>query len=158
MESTLKENDDGVKQNEDGLKHGQFKTTIKISDNDVVEHVVNPPSQEELADDWHLVIPQRRKNSTVHHLSIYLSQLPPYLWKSLHTSHTDNTEHYIPIDDGIYQYSVKMSKYDDEIQQLYKLVMEQYVDKNKMVQLYNHLEKQRVKGWLMIRAKNILSA
>lgn len=136
------------------LKHGQFKTQNK-SNNE--EYIINPPSQKELAEGWHLVVPSRRKNSTIHHFSIDLSELPQYLWKYLCTSSIDNTEYYEPIDDGIYQYSVKKSKYDDEIQKLYKFIMEKPFNKNEIIQLYNHLEQQQIKGWLMMQTKNLLN-
>jgi len=162
MQTINQENIPKTNNKENGLKHGQFKITTKILDNSVVksvvEHVVNPPSQEELVDGWQLIVPHRNKKSTVHHFSIYLSQLPPYLWKYLHKSWTDNNEQYKPINYGIYQYSVKMSKYDSDIQKLYKLVMKKYSDKNQVTQLYDHLEKQRVKGWIMVRANNVLRA
>jgi hypothetical protein len=158
METSIQENMPEIKAKEDGVKHGQFKATIKTSDEKTVEYVVNPPTQEELADGWRLIVPHRSKNSTVHHFSVYLSQLPPYLWKALCSSWTDDTEHYNFIDDGIYQYSVKMSKHDEDIKKLFSHVMKQYPNKSQVAKLYNHLEKQRVKGWLMIRAKNIINA
>jgi hypothetical protein len=144
--------------NKNSLEHGQFKVTTKTSNNDVIEHVVNHHSQEELANRWQLIIPNRTKKSTIHHFSVYLSQLPHYLWKHIHISWTNN-EQYDTINYGIYQYSVKMSKYDCDIQKLYKLVMKQNLDKNQLnqlTQLHDHLEKQRVKGWIMICAKNAL--
>jgi hypothetical protein len=144
------------------LKHGQFK--IKSLNE---EHIINHPSQNELAEGWQLVIPNRRKNSTIHHFSINLSQLPQHLWKYLCTS-IDNTEYYRPINDGIYQYSVKKSNYDDEIQKLYNFVNEKSkaklemldslnIQKNEIIQLYNYLEQQQIKGWLMIRVKDLLN-
>jgi len=36
--------------------------------------------------------------------------------------------------------------------------MKKYSDKNQVTQLYDHLEKQRVKGWIMVRANNVLRA
>jgi hypothetical protein len=158
METSIQENIPEIKAKENGLKHGQFKATFKTSDKRTVEYVVNHPTQEELADGWRLVVPHRSKNSTIHHFSVYLSQLHPYLWKAFRTSWTDNTKHYNPIDDGIYQYSVKMSKHDEYIQKLFNLVMNKYSDRSQVAKLHDYLEKQRVKGWLMIRAKNIISA
>jgi len=156
METTTLENE--VKQYDSGLKLGQFKTKFKSLDNTQVEHVVNPTTQEELAKGWRLVVPHKSKKSTIHHFSVYLSQLPPYLWKSLHTTNDHNTERYKTIEDGIYQYTVKMSKHDDDIQTLYKLVMEQYPDKAEVSKVYDYLEKHRIKGWVMLRAMNVLAA
>ena len=31
------------------------------------------------------------------------------------------------------------------------------IQKNEIIQLYNYLEQQQIKGWLMIRVKNILN-
>ncbi len=147
-----------VNSNDSGLKHGQFKVYFNTLDNTPVEHVINPPTQEELAEGWQLVVPHKGKNSTIHHFSVYLSQLPPYLWKSLQKTWDDNSEQYKTIEDGIYQYSVKMSKHDDQIQQLYELVIKHYPNKSEVSKVYDYLEKQRVKGWLMLRAKNIITA
>ncbi len=158
MEADFQENMSEINQNEKGFKHGQFKVTLKTLENKSYDYVINPLSQDELADGWRLVLPKRGRKSTVHHFSIYLSQLPPYLWKFLQTSWTDNVEYYDTINDGIYQYTVKMSKHDEDIRKLYKLVMNQCPDKEKIAPLYDHLEKQRVKGWLMICASNILNA
>jgi hypothetical protein len=154
METLIQETNSEIKQNENGLKHGQFKTTFKTSDK-TFDYIINPPTQNDLAEGWRQVVPRKRKDSTIHHFSIYLSELPSYLWKNLQTI-DNNNEYYKVINDGIYQYSVKMSKHDGEIQKLYKLVMSQVLDKNQIYLLYDYLEKQRVKGWLMIRAKNII--
>jgi len=155
METIIQENMSEINQN--GLKHGQFKVLFKTFDKGTLEYVINPPTQEEIANGMRIIVPRRYKYSTIHHFSISLSQLPPYLWKALRTCQTNNTEHYIPINDGIYQYSVKISKDDDDIQKLYNLIMKQCPDKSQVAKLYKHLEKQEVKGWLMISAKKILS-
>lgn len=157
MEIIIQENMSKLNQNKDGLKHGQFKVFFKTFDKGTLEYVINPPTQEELADGMRIIVPRRYKYSTIHHFSIYLYQLPPYLWKALRICQTNNTEHYIPIDDGIYQYSVKISNNDDNIQKLYNLIMKHYPDKSQVTNLYNHLEKQGVKGWLMISARKIIS-
>jgi hypothetical protein len=162
MSTTVQEN---VKQQKEsvsnaatsGLKHGQFITTMKTKDNHKVQHTVDHLTQEELADGWRLVMPRVRKDSTIHHFSIYLSQLPPYLWAQLRENHSSDEEHYEPINDSIYQYSVKPSKHDSKITELYKQVMKTHPDRERVSGLYKYLEEQRVKGWIMIRAKQILS-
>jgi len=66
MQTINQENIPKTNNKENGLKHGQFKITTKILDNSVVksvvEHVVNPPSQEELVDGWQLIVPHRNRN------------------------------------------------------------------------------------------------
>lgn len=140
-----------------GLKHGQFKVKFLTEDFKEVEHIVNPLTQEEIAEGWQIKMPHAHKDSTIHHFSVYLSQLPPHLWKSLYKTYNEDGEHYRTIHDGIYQYSIKMSKYDSYLQKLYTLLMLQYPDIDQVSKLYEHLEKQRVKGWIMIRAKNLIN-
>lgn len=156
MNSTNQQAQSQVNATENNLKHGQFKVKSETMDETIIETIVNPLNQDELADGWRIVLPRKQTNSTVHHFSVYLSQLPQHLWKYLSTSNNENDEHYLPINDEIYQYSVKKSKYDNEIQKLYNHIMNPCPDKNQIAQLYNHLEKQRVKGWLMVRANTII--
>ncbi len=141
------------------LKHGQFKVQCYNEANELQEYIVNPLTQEELADGWNLVLPRETKDSTIHHFSVYLSQLPPHLWSFLKIVYDQSGgEHYGTIRDNIYHYSIKSSKYDDDIKKLYKLVMQDYPCKDAVSKLHTHLEQQRVKGWVMIRAKKYLSA
>jgi len=150
------------KQTQDvSLKHGQFKVNL-VNDNDksITEHIVSSLTQEELADGWNLVLPREMKKSTVHHFSVYLSQLPPHLWKYLRTerSEQDNSQHFSTIRDNIYHYSIKSSKYDDDVQKLYNLIVQNVPCKEAISNVYTLLEQQRIKGWVMIRAKKFLNA
>ncbi len=141
------------------LKHGQFKVQLLNQDNELQDFIINPLTQEELADGWNLVLPRETKDSTIHHFSVYLSQLPPHLWSFLKTVYDENgSEHYGTIRDNIYHYSIKSSKYDDLVLKLYKLVMQDFPCKDAVGKLYSQLEQQRVKGWVMIRAKKYLSS
>lgn len=143
--------------NHPGLKHGQFKVQIYTNEETVEDCIINNLTQEEMADNWQLVLPEKQKVTTTHHFSVYLSQLPPHLWKLLRTNvDANNSEHYETIYDNIYQYSVKMSKFDDDLRALYNLVTASQPDLKQITQLVEELEKQRVKGWLMIRAKKLL--
>ncbi len=152
------ENTQDSKSKETGLKHGQFKVQMKTHDKQTFEYVVNPPTQEDYADGWNLVLPRERKNSTTHHFSVYLSQLPPHLWNSVRTEYNeDGSEQYAKIFDKIYHYTVKQAKTDPDVFELYKLVTKQYPDRDQVAKLYKSLEQQRVKGWVMIRAKNIIN-
>lgn len=67
METTLQENNTQPKQKNVRL--------IKYTVNDSVQFVVNHLSQEEHVNGWQLVVPRRRQD-----LSVYLFQLPPYLY------------------------------------------------------------------------------
>jgi hypothetical protein len=140
------------------LKHGQFTAVFK-TDKDSYTQTVSPLTQEDIAEGWRLVLPQRGNTATVHHFSVYLSQLPFHLWRDLKTNWNDEKQdHYLPINDGIYQYSVKTSPHDKDIKRLYRLSFNYHRNKDEIIRLYNHLEEQRVKGWLMIHVKNIITA
>jgi hypothetical protein len=160
-------NDNQVQDNNlDGLKLGQFR--VKLYNNKVNEgesnyheHVVGLLSQEELAYDWRTVLPSRNKDSPVHHFSVYLSQLPPYLWSKLRQRvDKDGNKQYRLIKDNIYNYSVRHSNNDRTCMSLFEEMnkLSQYRNYKYMEELYKELEEERVKGWLMIRARNMLKS
>ncbi len=145
---------------ESGLKHGQFKVKMQNADKQSVEVIVNPPTQEDYAEGWNLVLPREHKNSTTHHFSVYLSQLPPHLWHAVRTVYDeDGSEQYAKIFDNIYHYTVKQAKTDSDVFALYNLVTKQhsYLYQEQISKLYKQLEQQRVKGWVMLRAKSIMN-
>lgn len=118
---------------------------------------ISPLTQNEIADGWNLVLPKNNNKTTTHHFSVYLSQLPVHLWKHLELVEDKNgSEHYKTIQDKIYYYSVKMSKYDDQIKELYNQVMSDTPSITRITELYNELEQNRVKGWVMIKAKEMI--
>ena len=122
------------------------------------EYVLNHLTQEELADGWNLVVPKVRATSTQHHFSIYLSQLPSQYWKFLSVGvDYEGREYYKDIKDGIYTYSIKMSKYDNDIKQLYNHLQKVNYDTRQLRKLYEKLLMNRVKGWIMIQTKNLLN-
>ena len=136
---------------------GQFTTYFK-ENGEMKEYVVSHPTQEELADGWNLVVPKVRKDSTQHHFSIYLSQLPSQYWKFLSVGvDYEGREYYKDIKDGIYTYSIKMSKYDNDIKQLYNHLQKVNYDTRQLRKLYEKLLMNRVKGWIMIQTKNLLN-
>lgn len=140
---------------ESGLRHGQFYVYYKNTDFNNVKVLVNPLSQDEIADGWSLVLPHARKNSTTHHFSVYLSQLPPHLWSKVKVD-TKNCDAYKEIKDNIYTYSLKMSKHDDEIRKLYNLLLVKYPNIEEVADQYKVLQSARVKGWIMTRAHRIM--
>jgi hypothetical protein len=136
---------------------GQFTTYFK-ENGEMKEYVVSHPTQEELADGWNLVVPKVRKDSTQHHFSIYLSQLPSQYWRFLSMGvDNEGREYYKDIKDGIYTYSIKMSKYDNEIKELYNHLQKVNYDSRKLKKQYEKLLMNRVKGWVMIRARELLN-
>ena len=144
--------------NESGLKHGQFKIQMKTENNQALEYVINPPTQEDYVDGWNLKLPREKKNSTIHHFSVYLSQLPPHLWNLVRIEcNEDGSEQYTKIRDKIYHYTVKQTKTDEDVFKLYHLITNQSHDHEEISKLYRSLEQQRVKGWVMLRAKNIIT-
>jgi hypothetical protein len=140
------------------LKHGQFKVRMLTKDNQYEDHVVDPLSQDDYAEGWNLILPKETKKSTTHHFNIYLSQLPPHLWHALRLEYDEEkNESYSTIYDNIYNYTIKQSKSDADVFKLYNLVIQNYPNLNKVEHLYKTLEQQRVKGWVMIRAKSLLN-
>lgn len=140
---------------ETGLKHGQFYVQHKDKDGKRQKVLVNPLSQEDIAEGWSLVLPRANKKSTTHHFSVYLSQLPPHLWNRVFID-ASKPDSYYEIKDKIYTYSVKMSKHDGEIKKLKKLVMAKYHDVDAITKQFKLLQSARVKGWVMTRAHLIM--
>lgn len=140
---------------ETGLKHGQFYVYHKNADGKLEKIIINPLTQEDIADGWSLILPKSHKKSTTHHFSVYLSQLPPHLW---HRVKVDNKKHdtYQEISDNIYTYSVKISKHDSDIAKLYSLVMAKYPNTQETSEQFKVLQNARVKGWVMTKAHNIM--
>ena len=143
-----------MQKSNDNFKLGQFKT-VNIVNNEKVQILIDPLSQNELADDWRLVLPKRYKNTTRHHFNIFLAQLPFHLWNKLEK---DNNEYYYEIKDNIYYYSVKVSDTDDSVLKLYNLINKPdyrvYLDE--INKLYGYLYKENVRGCLMIKVKKLL--
>jgi hypothetical protein len=141
-------------------KHGEYKIMMKQINRDNVislhEYIVKPLTQEELADGWIQVL-SKRKN-IIHHFSIYISQLPLTLWTKIKRTYTTdkNKDYYKTIKNGSYHYTIKYSKHDEEIFKLYKHIMCRQHNLNKIRDLYKFLDENRVKGCVMIKAKNMI--
>ena len=138
----------------ENYNHGDLIVNFKTLTNEKKQYVVNQPTQQEFSEGWRLVVPRLKSKSTLHHFSIYLSQLPPHLWKYLYTSYSDNNKYYKVIKEGVYHYNVKMSKYDNDIKKMYKAIKK--YDNEKVRTIYNSLEKQHIKGCIMLYAKKML--
>lgn len=138
-----------------GLKHGQF-CVYHHHNKEKNKVVVNPLTQDEIADGWRLVLPKARKNSTRHHHCIYLSQLPPHLWKRVRADLT-NQGSYQDIKDNIYTYTVKMSKHDNDVRTLHDLMQSACPNMEEIENKYRGLRHARVKGWVMTRADCMLN-
>ena len=146
----------------EGLKHGEYKIKLTHLDHNnkinLIDAVVKPLTQEELADGW-LQVLYNQKKEMVHHFSIYLSQLPMNLWSKVRRTHTTdkNKDYYQKIKNSNYHYTIKYSSNDELILELYKNVMSKTSDLNKIRRLYKELDENRVKGWLMIRARRMIT-
>ena len=142
--------------NEAGLKHGQFYVNCKTENNKITRVLVDPLSQDDYVNGWRMILPKLHKNTTTHHFSIYLSNLPPHLWGRLYI---DKDDFYKKINDNIYTYSVKISKYDNELLNLYKYVnhnVKRPYDIKKISEYFGLLQEARIKGWIMTHSYNIL--
>jgi hypothetical protein len=138
------------------LKLGHFEAKFKTDTEETVVYNVGPLTQQELADGWKLILPRPNKNSVFHHFNVYLSQLPSHLWNKLHYF---NNEYYDDVDDKIYTYSVRKSLSDPLLFKLNKLLnvpYSQFYHYDKLKTLYDELYKNHVKGWIMIRTKQLL--
>lgn len=149
------EHEDESKNIHKNLKFGQFYVYQKQSDDTKMKVLINPLSQDELANGWSLVLPGVSKNTRIHHFKIFLSHLPEHLWNKLHINN-DDPEYYDVISDKIYRYSVQRSANDNYIKELYNCIMNCNFNSFKVRELYDYLKNNNVKGWLMIRTRHLL--
>ena len=137
------------------LKHGQFKVNIKNLDNSTTSHIVNHLTQDELAQGWQLVLPRNVKDT--HEYTVYISQLPYYLWDKLKTVYKQNkSPEYKNIKDGLYTYQINHSAHDEKVMSLGYETMSRIPNMELVKKLYDELLHHRVKGWVMIRANKLL--
>lgn len=136
---------------------GQFKAKMVALDGTTQEYVVDYPTQQELAEGWRPVLPKKSKTQPSHHFSVYLSQLPPYLWKYLHLKYDrEGREHYNTVHDNIYSYTVKKTPSDEISFKLFNEVKKIIPDRQKIKSMLIDLEKDHVKGWLIVKAQSLM--
>jgi hypothetical protein len=137
------------------LKLGEFFIN-QIIDGDINIVKVGPLSQEEIADGWKQVLPKPHPATKTHQFKIYLSQLPPHLWGKIKWN-TDIIDTYPLISDRIYKYTVKKTKYDLYILQLYKHINQKYIDFDELQKQVEYLQSNHVKGWVIMKALSLLN-
>ena len=142
------------------LLHGQFYVYDKLPENVVVDRLVNPLSQEEIADRWRMVLPRPSKNRPVHHYNVYLSYLPEHLWchLKLYTNSNGITQYRL-LRDNIYNYSIKQTPSDSLLFDLYREVTNYTINNGRIRELLNNSDLQNYKhgGWLILRARRMIS-
>ena len=160
------ENNDTPKKRK--LPFGHFKvrltnclnsSTDKFIPGNVEERVWKGLTQDELADDWHQVIPRMRRGQPVHHWSVNLAQLPQHLWSRYRSRVDDDGNIFYPaIKDGVYHYSVTQTEYDAVLRQLYQEVSRGCLaNKQRLHELVGKLD-NKVNGWLVIKARRLMKA
>lgn len=142
------------------LQFGHYKVTVKKNqkqgDFETEEVVCKPLTQDEITDGWIQVLPTPNRNSPIHHWSVTLAQLPPHLWKQYRVSYNDGKKFYPIIKDGIYNYSVNQTSYDETLIKLYKELKNGFEVNLSNVQKYLD-ELENVSGWLITRSRNVLT-
>ena len=137
------------------LKIGEFFINQMI-DGDINIVKVSPLSQEEIAAGWKQVLPKAHPSTKTHQFKIYLSQLPPHLWGKIKWN-TDIIETYPQISDRIYKYTVKKTKYDLHILQLYNHINQKYISFDELQKQVNYLQSNHIKGWVILKALSMLN-
>jgi len=165
------------------LKLGQFVVSKIYTDNlqPNEDIIVSPLTQTELADGWKLILPKKRKISTLHEFNINLVELPKHLWSKLKCYDSKqlykpppgledsiiepienkkiiNTKYYSKIIDKIYEYNINYNDSDDIALKLYKELLKINSNTQKIIEFYNILNEIKLKGWLLdyVKLKYIL--
>jgi hypothetical protein len=125
------------------------------------------PSQEELADGWELCKTKKYysefkdkqtgkkiKVRQIYENYVTLDKLPPKFWRKM-CAFTD--VYRTCFTDDFYKFYVKETKYDNMIKQLYRELKSRVMDKNIVNELHDSLAEKGYNGWVLIRAKKMLS-
>jgi len=107
-------------------------------------------TQEEIAEGWQIFMKKKKYNKHIE-TNIYLSELPPHLWNKI-----NNTKSNIIID-KIFKYNLITTKYDNKVQELYNEIKLNHKNIEVIKELYKFCLSINISGWIMIRAKEILT-
>lgn len=169
-------------------KYGSFNATfLKVEDaimdcytvkelpnTTKVTHLVNPLSQNEMAEGWRLVIPKpefkyketvfngqkyKKKIYLYNNFKINLAQLPEHLECKLKPVYEEGLYSHSVARDNRYVYIVNKTPVDKEIQQLKSLLSKVHnteEDTEAMYELLQVLQDNEIHGWPILRAKKRL--
>lgn len=123
------------------------------------------PTQSELSEGWDIVKPKKifikkfdkeTKKTTLKKLFFYnnitLDKLPPKIWRKIKPYSIYNNI----FKDDFYKFKVKPTKDDNDIITLYRMIHKKILDREKIKELYESLNKKGFNGWILIKAKKIL--
>ena len=139
------------------MKLGLIKYKMPIYDNSQIifnyECDLLPLSPDDLANGWIQKNPKHTIDKTYHHFSIKFTELPPNLWNKL--KYNSDNECY-DVKDGVYEYSIVKSEFDNDILELYKELFLLIPNINKIKNIYELLKKNNYNGWLLLKAKKLI--
>jgi hypothetical protein len=138
------------------LQFGCYHANLPQADGSVERVLCKPLSQADYAEGWEVVLPKRKKKSTIYNWNVNLAQLPPYLWNRCHHSVNEEGKYiYTSVRDGIYSYNVTLTEFDGMMRDLYKEIERSNKNYQRIQELYEQV-KQQTSGWLVMRAKKVL--
>ena len=133
---------------------------------DTVNHTVQMLSQNEYANGWRQVVPQKRVyikrfkdengmehskiSSNVFRMNVNLAQLPHHLWHRMR-----NNSSYIS--EGMYSYSVERTDIDSDIRELVQYTTQPYnsANRDRVLSLIDTMKENDIYGWATIKASAI---
>jgi len=166
-------------------KYGSFNVEIdyysEYGKKNTKTHTVSPLSQQELVNEWRLVLPKKKikkvqrendsgrdinvRKTNERFFKINLAQLPPHLFSKLKNIYRGEDFLHYTARDNCYIYIVNPTPVDNEIRilfkfcQLYnnsfqKLTDEEKEDVKNCISLINEYE---IKGWVVMKANRLFS-
>jgi len=134
------------------------------------EFKIKPLTDEELMDNWRLVLPNRlliknensdgkiniKKTNMFHIFHVNMSQLPYHLMKKIKPVYQNKILSHYKVTDKIYKYRVIPSDIDNEILYLAKMMNGYKYDLDKMLEYVLAMEELNLNGWVLKKAKKIL--
>ena len=114
-------------------------------------------TQNELAEGWKQIVPNRVDKKLVNHFSVTLAFLPEQFWIRLKKIRSSGDDSYKVIVDGITRYTIIETNQDDTMISLYYELLSNKPNINLLNKYINDLDVSQHTSWLVLRAKHYIN-
>ena len=173
-------NTNNTRSENSNTKYGSFKVRILNEEtNKYTTYSVNPLSQNELSNNWQLVLPRKKKymvkikneetgetreelKSNSKYFKINMAQLPGHLFHKIRPVYNSSGLTHYTASERIYNYLVYPSPIDDQIidmARLLNLSEKRYLTQSELDQLreYNQLMRDNdIYGWTLLKSQRLV--
>jgi len=114
-------------------------------------------TQNELAEGWKQVLPNRGNKKLINHFSVTLAFLPEQFWKKLIKIKSNDTELYRVIVNGITRYTIIETNQDEIMINLFNELSFKNPDIKLLNKYVNELDTSQHSCWLVLRANHYIN-